>query len=559
MGTSPLLSRSLASFNPLSGYFSMTEKPQFTSRFLKKGNIDSLEQSERYSDNGNLSLRASVGADVVVRGAGLKGVLARLDEPSINRSSSGSSHGSGGSGTGSSGYHSDQIKERVALKKSHIEFEDSEGEGGDSVIVTGGLNFVKGDKAIVNSQVKTEKSSKMPDGLTNSISSFLKKTDHFTENYKNTQRHSDMSGVREYNGEDLGSSYRTGRSSSVARASSVSRQFDAPASSFTRAGSVSRGFESSSRDPFYSQLNKSTFSSPYRPTNHALSPLRENRILSPTQSDSFTTPPQSKYAIKEAAKPAKAKFISLEDECNWILSGREPDDDDNTLDDISGDELSEMTVDLNDETHTATTDRPDNTDTDLNITEKQSKTNGKKKERKRSDIQTYSRKSSSNSVASSRYDFEMPSSRLQINGINHTFNSDDDDAGLYRGKYERAVADLDFTKRRLVEQHEEDMEQLMMLKKQLEKKINEAYDEVDEQKKDTAQWKNKYKKVQNEMDDTRILLEEQNEKNDLLERKFRKVDSELIETQQEIHREASVRNLLEKDMEALRKEKTRLN
>merc|ERR1711892_1066212 len=564
--TSPLLSRSLASFNPLSGYSSMTEKPQFTSRFLKKGNIDSLEQSERYSDNGNLSLRASVGADVVVRGAGLKGVLARLDEPSINRSSSGSSHGSGGSGgsgTGSSGYHSDHIKERVALKKSHIEFEDSEGEGGDTVIVTGGLNFVKGDKAIVNSQVKTEKSSKMPDGLTNSISSFLKKTDHFTENYKNSQRDSDMSGVREYSGEDLGSSYRTGRSSSVARASSVSRQFDAPASSFTRAGSVSRGFESSSRDPFYSQLNKSTFSSPYRPTNHALSPLRENRILSPTQSDSFTTPPQSKYAIKEAAKPAKAKFISLEDECNWILSGREPEDDDdddeNTLDDISGDELSEMTVDLNDETHTATTDRPDNTDTDLNITEKQAKTNGKKKERKRSDIQTYSRKSSSNSVASSRYDFEMPSSRLQINGINHTFNSDDDDGGLYRGKYERAVADLDFTKRRLVEQHEEDMEQLMMLKKQLEKKINEAYDEVDEQKKDTAQWKNKYKKVQNEMDDTRILLEEQNEKNDLLERKFRKVDSELIEIQQEIHREASVRNLLEKDMEALRKEKDRLN
>merc|ERR1712008_636583 len=47
-----------------------------------------------------------------------------------------------------------------------------------------------------------------------------------------------------------------------------------------------------------------------------------------TQSDSFTTPPQSKYAIKEAAKPAKAKFISLEDECNWILSGREPEDDD---------------------------------------------------------------------------------------------------------------------------------------------------------------------------------------------------------------------------------------
>lgn len=93
--TSPLLPRSLASFNPLSGYSSMTDKSQFTSRFLKKGSTDSVEQSDRYSENGNLSLRASVGSDVVVRGAGLKGVLARLDEPSINRSSSGSSHGSG--------------------------------------------------------------------------------------------------------------------------------------------------------------------------------------------------------------------------------------------------------------------------------------------------------------------------------------------------------------------------------------------------------------------------------------------------------------------------------
>ncbi len=43
------------------------------------------------------------------------------------------------------------------------------------------------------------------------------------------------------------------------------------------------------------------------------------------------------------------KFMSLEEECNWILSGREPlghdddideeDDEDNTLDDISGDEV----------------------------------------------------------------------------------------------------------------------------------------------------------------------------------------------------------------------------
>ena len=53
-----------------------------------------------------------------------------------------------------------------------------------------------------------------------------------------------------------------------------------------------------------------------------------------------------------AAAVAPQRFMSLEEECNWILSGREPlmyndnngfdnddDDEDNTLDDISGDEV----------------------------------------------------------------------------------------------------------------------------------------------------------------------------------------------------------------------------
>ena len=56
--------------------------------------------------------------------------------------------------------------------------------------------------------------------------------------------------------------------------------------------------------------------------------------------------------------------------------------------------------------------------------------------------------------------------------------------------------DLDDAKRRLVSQHEDDLEQMMTMKKQMEKKLNEAYEEVDEQKRDSAQWKNKYKKAQ---------------------------------------------------------------
>ena len=44
--------------------------------------------------------------------------------------------------------------------------------------------------------------------------------------------------------------------------------------------------------------------------------------------------------------PISAKSDHVQDECNWILSGRDPhpdnieEEDENTLDDISGDEVS---------------------------------------------------------------------------------------------------------------------------------------------------------------------------------------------------------------------------
>ena len=42
---------------------------------------------------------------------------------------------------------------------------------------------------------------------------------------------------------------------------------------------------------------------------------------------------------------------------------------------------------------------------------------------------------------------------------------------ITRVKYERAMSDLEFAKRRLLEQHEEDLEQTLVLKKQMEKKV----------------------------------------------------------------------------------------
>ena len=42
---------------------------------------------------------------------------------------------------------------------------------------------------------------------------------------------------------------------------------------------------------------------------------------------------------------------------------------------------------------------------------------------------------------------------------------------IYKQKYERVMKELEYTKKRLQQQHEDDLEQLMALKKQLEKKV----------------------------------------------------------------------------------------
>ena len=100
------------------------------------------------------------------------------------------------------------------------------------------------------------------DTIGNSISSFLNKTDQVSQKYRNVQLESEAAD-------------RFGRSSSVARATSVARQFEPSSSTFMRGGSVARGFEviidrdivcnnlgvtnmlqTSSRDPFYSQISR---------------------------------------------------------------------------------------------------------------------------------------------------------------------------------------------------------------------------------------------------------------------------------------------------------------
>lgn len=71
---------------------------------------------------------------------------------------------------------------------------------------------------------------------------------------------------------------------------------------------------------------------------------------------------------------------------------------------------------------------------------------------------------------------EMELLYMRASDVNGGVGSDEDgegeeDAGVYKHRYERTVRELEFTRRRLQQQHEDDLEQLVGLKKQLEKKV----------------------------------------------------------------------------------------
>ncbi|XP_034938214.1 unconventional myosin-XVIIIa [Chelonus insularis] len=132
---------------------------------------------------------------------------------------------------------------------------------------------------------------------------------------------------------------------------------------------------------------------------------------------------------------------------------------------------------------------------------------------------------------------------------------DNEDGGIYKQRYEHAIRELEFTKRKMAQQHEDDLEQLVGLKKQLEKKLADAYEEVEEQRQVVNQWKRRVQKLNGEMHDLRILLEEQTARNNLLEKKQRKFDSETQNLMDDLRQEKAQKERLIREKEVAIAEK----
>ncbi|XP_036392953.1 unconventional myosin-XVIIIa-like isoform X4 [Megalops cyprinoides] len=127
---------------------------------------------------------------------------------------------------------------------------------------------------------------------------------------------------------------------------------------------------------------------------------------------------------------------------------------------------------------------------------------------------------------------------------------DDDSGGEWRLKYERAVREVEFTKKRLQQEFDDKLEVEQQSKRQLERRIADLQADNEEVQRLVQQMKKKCQRLTAELQDTKLHLEGQQTRNHELEKKQRKFDSEQSQAQEEVQRERSQREKLgrEKDM-----------
>ncbi|XP_051491501.1 unconventional myosin-XVIIIa isoform X13 [Apus apus] len=128
---------------------------------------------------------------------------------------------------------------------------------------------------------------------------------------------------------------------------------------------------------------------------------------------------------------------------------------------------------------------------------------------------------------------------------------DDDSGGEWRLKYERAVREIDFTKKRLQQELEDKLEVEQQSKRQLERKLTDLQADSEESQRALQQLKKKCQRLAAELQDTKLHLEGQQGRNHDLEKKQRRFDSELSQAHEEAQRERLQREKLSREKDVL--------
>ncbi|XP_063058950.1 unconventional myosin-XVIIIa-like [Engraulis encrasicolus] len=135
--------------------------------------------------------------------------------------------------------------------------------------------------------------------------------------------------------------------------------------------------------------------------------------------------------------------------------------------------------------------------------------------------------------------------------LNGELDDDDDAGGEWRLKYERAIRENDFSKKRLQQEFDDKLETEKQSKRQLERRLTDLSADQEESQRSLQQLKKKCQRLGAELQDTRLHLEGQQTRNHDLEKKQRKFDQEQNLTRDEVQREKALREKLGREKDIL--------
>ncbi|XP_041657271.1 unconventional myosin-XVIIIa-like isoform X2 [Cheilinus undulatus] len=145
----------------------------------------------------------------------------------------------------------------------------------------------------------------------------------------------------------------------------------------------------------------------------------------------------------------------------------------------------------------------------------------------------------------------MEARLMKTSELNGEMDDDDSDTGgEWRIKYNRAIREMDFTKKKLQQEFDDKLETEQQSKRHLERRLADLQTDNEDVQRSVQQLKKKCQKLTAELQDTKLHLEGLQSRNHDLEKKQRKFDLEQNQSQAEVQRERSQREKLarEKDI-----------
>ncbi|XP_066916642.1 unconventional myosin-XVIIIa-like [Clytia hemisphaerica] len=148
-----------------------------------------------------------------------------------------------------------------------------------------------------------------------------------------------------------------------------------------------------------------------------------------------------------------------------------------------------------------------------------------------------------------------------ISNGNYPTESDDeaDDANVWRDKYKALSRELESTRRRMTDQAEEEIQDLMSQKRSIEKQLTEEREESDEVRRQLQNSKRKLNKMTGEMEDMRLLLESVQGRNSDLEKKQKRFDTDVTGLHDQMESDRTQLDTLQRERDRMASEKTQLN